>query len=787
MLRKIRPVWIALSLLTLAVLSLFGPALRHPTYILFPTFSTVSDILVIHWPKAHLIAQNWRAGQGLPYWTPQIMSGMPLAANQLAMLFYPPAWLFLMFPLEVVFNLLFIIHLILGGSGIYFLLREGHNVSMSAAVFGSLTFALNGKWLAHAAGGHVSMVGAIGWMPWAAFGTVMLLKVAAERPARTQIMISSPLSPRLLWAALVAAALTMQILTHTLILIYSTYLVIAVAAWQLIVMGPGKKTWGHKKYALSRPFALRSLTHLLVLLLTIPLLAGLLGAVQLLPLLELAQFSNRALSLSQAAEYAVSPLQLFIGLFLPSPQAGHELIIYLGLVPLLLAPFGLTRGNRWSWFYASLFIFTILFALGPNTPVHSLFYYFAPGFRWVRTPARIYFLGTLAVAVLAGFGIDRLPQLHGSAKLVRWLTRLTIAVGSLALLVSLGLATGFGQVNRAVLALGLLVPAGLILSLLCVRRIIPAKVAVALLGMLLYLDLVSFDLSLMRFVPPAEALAPGRPAAEYLAQKPGLFRIYSPSYSLPMQTAAAAGLALADGVEPVHLAVYDRFMARAGGYDDDSFSVPIPNFGGKPLESALKETEPDLKLLGLLNVNYLVSAFPMPWPGLTLEKEIEGTFIYRNEQAMPRAWVVRQPVSADADWLAQLTALPLAGTVILDSGPGHTAGDQGGSSLSHGTKIIHYSPNLIEIEVDQLTEPGGWLVLSEIWYPGWQAHVNGSPQPVEKVNGLLRGVYLDSPGPFQIKLVYRPRSIVWGRWISIGTVLILLCGVFIAHYARRQR
>ena len=125
-----------------------------------------------------------------------------------------------------------------------------------------------------------------------------------------------------------------------------------------------------------------------------------------------------------------------------------------------------------------------------------------------------------------------------------------------------------------------------------------------------------------------------------------------------MQTSAAANLQLADGVEPVHLAVYDHYMAHAGGYGDPSFSVTIPNFGEGPIESALQETEPNLKLLGLLNVQYLASAFPMAWPGLIPETEIDGTFIYKNEYALPRTWVAHQVVPAEADWLAQLEHLP---------------------------------------------------------------------------------------------------------------------------------
>src|SRR5687768_15341513 len=88
------PLWF----LPAALLILFWPALGQPFSILYPTFSQFSDTMVIHWPKAYLLAQTWQAQGEMAHWTPLILSGMPLAANQLAMLFYPPAWLFLILP-----------------------------------------------------------------------------------------------------------------------------------------------------------------------------------------------------------------------------------------------------------------------------------------------------------------------------------------------------------------------------------------------------------------------------------------------------------------------------------------------------------------------------------------------------------------------------------------------------------------------------------------------------------------------------------------------------------------
>jgi hypothetical protein len=775
--------------------------------------------MVIHWPKAHLMAQSWQEGASLPYWTPLILSGMPLAANQLAMLAYPPAWLFLFLPLAPVFNGLFIFHFLWGGLGIYLLLRERFKLSATAALLGGLTFALNGKWLAHAAGGHVSLVGAIAWMPWTVLGTQMLLEARRrgdeeqgsrglparsarrEEQGRSLHGFCDSLLPGCGWALLIAVSLAMQLVTHTLPVIYSAYLMAALVIWH-IVNERISESASQLKASLDTSRFIRSLMQWFIRLCPILILAGLLGAAQVWPLLELAQFSNRSLSLSEASAFALSPVQLLVGLLLPSAKAGHEYIIYAGLIPLLLALLGLTRKNRWAWFYGLLFLFVVLFALGPNNPLHSLFYYLMPGFRWVRTPARIFFVGALALAVLAGFGADRLRQQQWSPSAKKWLARLTVALAPLALLVGLGLAFGFtppspsppnggdmGGIHRSALALAIFIPSGLILILLRAQRYLAPPLTLTLLGLLLFFDLTWFNASMLRFVPLEEALSPGRGPAEYLAQKPGYFRVYSPSYSLPLQTAAAANLPLADGVEPVHLAVYDQFMARAGGYHDAGFSVTIPKFGDGPLETSLKDVKPDLKLLGLLNVAYLVSAFPMEGPGLILETKVDQSFIYRNELALPRAWVAHEVIPAEEDWLGQLTGHPdLGKIVIVESATKNSQYPYGhmqpaGNTLASTSNqwstanITDYSSDRIEVETD-ITAPG-WLVLSEIWYPGWQATANGMTQPIEKVNGLLRGLYLSQPGAYHIILTYQPRSVFWGQRISALTAALLIAGLIL--------
>ncbi|RMF01482.1 MAG: hypothetical protein D6768_10550 [Chloroflexi bacterium] len=287
----------------------------------------------------------------------------------------------------------------------------------------------------------------------------------------------------------------------------------------------------------------------------------------------------------------------------------------------------------------------------------------------------------------------------------------------------------------------------------------------------------------MKFISRDTALAPGREAAAALAEQPGPFRVYSPSYSLPMQTAAAFNLHLADGVEPVHLAVVDQFMARAGGYGDPGFSVTIPHFDGPP-ESALRDVQPSLKLLGLLNVKYLAAEFPMAWEGLAAEAQIGRTFIYRNRLALPRAWVAYQTQPVQSDWLGQLESLPDVQAVVLTEGDAPTLNTPRPASAA---EVTHFAPDRIRLAA--ATDGPGWLVLSEIWYPGWTAVVDGAPVPVARVDGLLRGVYLPNAGAHNISLEYRPASVIWGGRLAWATLLAIVAaaGIWAARATFRPK
>ena len=282
-----------------------------------------------------------------------------------------------------------------------------------------------------------------------------------------------------------------------------------------------------------------------------------------------------------------------------------------------------------------------------------------------------------------------------------------------------------------------------------------------LLGLFLLalVDWGGIDLSLFERRPAQAVFAEGAEAASALAQAADgqALRIYSPSYSLPQQTAVYFGLQLADGVDPLQLENYVAFMQPATGVPWTGYSVTLPSFaGGQPaLDNATYR--PEVALLRLLNIHYIAAEFDLPLDGLRLQQQIGETRLYQVLDPLPRAWV--QPESAE---------------------------------LGEQTRPVHdlrWSPNRIEI-----TASGpGLLVLSEIAYPGWQVWVDGERAQVEPVfqslrlppseegglalSGLLRGVRLEA-GEHAVTFAFRPGSLWRGLGLCAAGLLFLLWAAF---------
>ena len=76
----------------------------------------------------------------------------------------------------------------------------------------------------------------------------------------------------------------------------------------------------------------------------------------------------------------------------------------------------------------------------------------------------------------------------------------------------------------------------------------------------------------------------------------------------------------------------------------------------------------------------------------------------------------------------------------------------------------------------------GLLVLSELFYPGWEARVNGMPERLHEVNGGLRAIVVPK-GESQVTIDYAPTSVTLGSILSGLTFALILVGA--AFWLRR--
>ena len=93
-------------------------------------------------------------------------------------------------------------------------------------------------------------------------------------------------------------------------------------------------------------------------------------------------------------------------------------------------------------------------------------------------------------------------------------------------------------------------------------------------------------------------------------------------------------------------------------------------------------------------------------------------------------------------------------------------------TLSVGTvKKLEYKPNRTDFNVS--CPANCYLVLSDLYLPGWQARIDGQPAKIYVTDAVVRGLFVSS-GDHHIEFVYRPKSIL------LGIILMLLTSVLIA-------
>ncbi len=78
-------------------------------------------------------------------------------------------------------------------------------------------------------------------------------------------------------------------------------------------------------------------------------------------------------------------------------------------------------------------------------------------------------------------------------------------------------------------------------------------------------------------------------------------------------------------------------------------------------------------------------------------------------------------------------------------------------------KILNYTSNKIIIKTENTNV--GFLVLSDQYYPGWEAYIDGKKTKIYKVNGFLRGIEIP-PGDHIVEFKFEPKILYLSLFLS---------------------
>ena len=163
----------------------------------------------------------------------------------------------------------------------------------------------------------------------------------------------------------------------------------------------------------------------------------------------------------------------------------------------------------------------------------------------------------------------------------------------------------------------------------------------------------------------------------------------------------------------------------------------------------------------LLNVRYLVRPASAKDPG-AIYRDAQWK-VYETTGSYPRGWLVHETQTIPGSRPPDLHRVALVSSplnVTLAPAPADSADERVGVWRSNNNRI----------DANVRADGQALLVLSELFYPGWHATVNGKSTPIWMVDGGLRGIIVPS-GASRVSLVYTPLSFHLGLSLSIASVL----------------
>lgn len=398
--------------------------------------------------------------------------------------------------------------------------------------------------------------------------------------------------------------------------------------------------------------------------------------------------------------------------------------LYIGVVPFVFAVYSFTilKKSLTVKFFGVTSLLLVIFLT--NNPFSVFFNSLKLPFFSSSSPSNFIFLLSFSLSVLAAIGIS-MWQKKKEAKLVLLWLAITLAT-----LFLIGIHEIFGisyHLKLTFLGIGALFAAGIIIA---ITKFSHVKFGWYLLLLITVVELFYYFQKFNPFVP-FELLMPQVGVIEDIKRTAGYDRVIGyKAASIESNFATLFKMYSPEGYDPLHPLTYNKYV--------DSSS-----------RSDAMLTIAQTSQLNQLGVKYVLDRAENGSDETIFEPgkfkkiyEKDGWMIYKNLEALPRAYIK-----------SENEVIPVN---IVNARPGH-------------------------YEVRKEKGKSGTLVISENYFPGWTAEVDGKKSQIKRINGVFIGVDVDLES-LTILFSYKPQSFYLGLVLTIISIGVLALYFAVVKY-----
>lgn len=768
---------IALAVLTAWVAALCLPMLQG-RFLVGPDSDQIWTGVPIRWFGAN----EWRRTGEIPLWNPFMFGGLPFVGAMHGDIFYPTAWLRLTLPIDVAMNLGFAVHLVLAGCFAYLFFRS-LDISWTGSLVGGLAYQLTGIVATLVHPGHDGKLFVSAWMPLVLLGLVLGVR-----------------RRRLEGYGILALAVGMGIISPHIQMMQYTLIFAGLFALYLVFWSEDRPAEAGQRWVS------------LALALGAVVLGFGAAMIQLWPFVQYMPYAARSAG-AQGWEYATSwsmPPANIVDWLVPDFTGilrhywGENAVKYhseyLGTATLVLASVGIgsAQRRRFIWFAGGAFLLFVLVSLGGHTPFYRLWYAIVPGVRVTRAAGMAFFIPAFIVAMLAALGVERLERGEGKTILYGWL----VGAGALLLLGAsgalAGMAAGWAEPEKVDLAhqnadaiafsavrSAVFAAATASLALAALRGKLRGFGFALALALAVGLDLFLNDRRFFEYSPRAAQLYADDAITQRLQATPKPYRVLDPLV-YPTAFLMAKGIPNVLGHHGNEMHAYDQLLGGKNRWQNLFPSGTIQDLA-----------TPNRTLWSLLAIRFVILPQAQTIPGyhqvLGPAVTPQGASVYLYERDTIPAYARLVPAAAKLPDDRILPTLldprldPDRVLLLSDHAPVEPARiDSLPPPIANRAQVTTWHPGAMTIRLERPADANAYLLVSENYYPDWQATVDGRPAPVLRGDYTFLSVPI-GPGAREVRLVVDSARYRTGAMMSFASLAGILGWIGLPLLARRRR